>query len=31
MLAPRRRMTTEEQEWRDRYDRIAWETEQAAA
>jgi hypothetical protein len=27
----RRRMTTEEQAWRDRYDRIAWEIEQAAA
>jgi hypothetical protein len=32
MLAPRRRMTTEEAEWRDRYDRIKWaiETEVAA-
>ena len=28
---PRARMTTEEQAWRDRYDRIAWEIEQAAA
>jgi hypothetical protein len=31
MLAPRRRMTTEEQEWRDRYDRIASEIERTAA
>jgi hypothetical protein len=31
MLAPRRRMTTEVQEWRDRNDRIAWEMEQTAA
>ena len=28
---PRARMTTEEAEWRDRYDRIAWDIEQAAA
>jgi hypothetical protein len=30
-LSPRRRITSEEQEWRDRYDSIRWEIEQEAA
>jgi hypothetical protein len=30
-LNPRRRMTTEEQEWRDRYDSIKWAIEQEVA
>jgi hypothetical protein len=31
MLAPRRRITSEEQAWRDRYDRIEWEIQQTVA
>jgi hypothetical protein len=31
VLAPRRRMTTEEQDWRDRFDRVTWPIETEAA